>query len=169
MAEIGGQRGKQTLHVRILSDTTRSADEPRMCGADHEASVGSTNRRDARCLRSVASARSWYRQLGWDRITALRLKQGAIWLISSSRLAEVLPCQPLDIGSERHEPRLIKLRIPYGDDAERQIYIHEPKTKRFAEPHARCVQKQQQGAECAFRHDTGRFPLTARHGVEKGA
>jgi hypothetical protein len=34
--------------------------------------------------------------LGWDRITTLCLKQGAIGLISSSRLLEVLPYQPLD-------------------------------------------------------------------------
>src|SRR5271157_4152444 len=44
--------------------TIRSADEPRMCVADHEAWVGSTNRRDARCVQSVAIVRSLYRQPG---------------------------------------------------------------------------------------------------------
>src|SRR5713226_6696965 len=54
-------------HLHSLG-TTRSADEPRMCVADHEASVGSTNRRGVRCVRSVASARSLYQQPGlrWD-------------------------------------------------------------------------------------------------------
>jgi hypothetical protein len=42
--------------------TIRSADEPRMCVADHEAWAGSRNHRDARCVRSVTSARSLYRQ-----------------------------------------------------------------------------------------------------------
>src|SRR5664279_1843723 len=48
--------------------TIRSAGEPRMCVADHEASVGSTNRRGARCLRFAASARSLHQQPGrqWD-------------------------------------------------------------------------------------------------------
>jgi hypothetical protein len=81
--------------------------------------------------------------LGQDWSTALRLKQRSMVLVSSSGLPEVLPDQPHEIRSERHEARFTKLCVAYRNEAARQIHIHDPEMKYFAEPHACRVQKQQ--------------------------
>ena len=103
MAEIGGQRRKQTLHVRILSvplgqpvnrECVAQVMKPRL-----EVRVVATP--DA--CDSSQTREACIGNLDRKRTTALRLKQRSKGLISSSRLMQVFPNQPREIRSEGHE------------------------------------------------------------------
>src|SRR5260370_3939433 len=103
MAEIRGQGRKQTLYVRILSVPFRQPMN-RECVSQimkPGLEVGIVATLDA-CDPSQARE-ACTGNLGGDRVTALRLKQWSIVLVSSSRLPEVLPDQPREIRSEWHE------------------------------------------------------------------
>jgi len=169
MAEVCGQRWKQTLQVRILSvpfgqpvnrECVSQIMKPRL----KVRIVAALDACDSPQAREACSS-----NLGGNGITALRLKQWLIVLVSSPGKAKVLLEHLLDIRSERHEARLIEFRISYRNEGEHQIYIHESEPECFAEPHAGSVQKQQQSTECSCRHDTVRMLLASRHGVEERA
>jgi hypothetical protein len=103
MAEICGQRRKQTRYVRILSvpfgqpvnrECVSQIMKPRL----EVRIVTSFDARDFAQAREACIG-----DLRCDSASAFRLKQRSIVLVPSSRLVKVLLDQLLDIRSEWHE------------------------------------------------------------------
>src|ERR1700685_3534459 len=81
--------------------------------------------------------------LAAERTAVLRLKKWLIVLVSSPGKLDALLDEIRDFRSERHEARLVKLCISYGNESKCEINIHEPEAKCLAKPHARSIQEQE--------------------------
>jgi len=155
MAEISGQSREQTLHILILPVPCRhSMNRERVPQVVKAWLVGRfIVTRDARDPSQAGEA--FIDHLEPNGIAALRLEQWSIVLILSCRHFEILLKQLPDILPQRHQARFIKFRASYRDQAEPQVYIHEPESQCFPESHSRSVEEQQQRAERGSRHDAG--------------
>jgi len=126
MAKISGQSRKPTLHILILSvPRCHSMNRERVSQVVKAWLVGRfIVTRDARDPSQANE--TLFDHLQSDGIATLRLEQRSIVLILSRRHFKILLNQLPDIPHKRHQARFINLRASYRDQADTQVYTHEP-------------------------------------------